>query len=183
MTGTPSKLELDPRWIAVQNKLSGSETIIDLGCGNNPVKGATVGVDLYIKPEERLIEAGPTIDIKAMKQKGITFINSRIYGHLHFSDKEFDFAYSHHVFEHLEDPAIACKEMMRIAKSGVIITPSIFAESIFGRPYHRWLVMQRNNTIFFFKKRKFEDRPFGEHPKWDENKKKWTVEENTNSFE
>ncbi len=73
--------------------------------------------------------------------------------------------------------------MMRIAKSGVIITPSILAELIFGRPYHRWLVMERNNTIFFFKKRPFEDRPFGEHPKWDDARKKWIVGKNTNPFD
>lgn len=177
------KMNLDPRWIAVQKKLKESKKIIDLGCGNNPIQGATVAVDLYIKPEQRSLGAGPVIDIKKMKEKGITFINSRIDVPLPFDDREFDFAYSHHVFEHLEDPATGCKEVMRIARSGVIITPSILADLIFGRPYHKWLVMERGNTIFFFKKRPFEDRPFGEHPKWDENKKRWIVTNNTNPFD
>jgi hypothetical protein len=73
--------------------------------------------------------------------------------------------------------------MMRIAKSGVIITPSMFAELIFGRPYHRWLVMERSRTIFFFRKRTFEDRPFGEHPERDEKTKKWVINKNTNAFD
>lgn len=163
----PQKVDLHPEWIAVQKKLAESKKIIDLGCGNNPVQGAIVGVDLYIEPKERSLGAGPTIDIQKIKERGITFVNTKIDSLLPFDDKEFDFAYSYHVFEHLEDPAIACKEMMRIAKSGVIITPSILAEVIFGRPYHKWLIMKHNNTIFFFKKRPFEDRPFGEHPKWD----------------
>lgn len=83
---------------------------------------------------------------------------------LPFADKSFDFAYSHHVFEHLSDPRRACREMCRIARAGVIITPSIFAELAFGRPYHRWLVIARGNTIVFIEKQKAEDRPFGQHP-------------------
>jgi hypothetical protein len=73
--------------------------------------------------------------------------------------------------------------MIRIAKAGVIITPSMFSEFLFGRAYHRWLITEHNNTIFFFKKRAFEDRPFGEHPKWDEERKSWKVTEDTNPFD
>jgi ubiquinone/menaquinone biosynthesis C-methylase UbiE len=177
------RIDLDPKWIVVQKRLAEAKKIIDLGCGNNPVQGASVGVDLYIEPKERALGAGPTIDIQKMKERGISFVNARIESPLPFNDKEFDFAYSHHVFEHLHDPATACKETMRIAKSGAIITPSLFAELIFGRPYHRWLVMEHNNTIFFFRKRPFEDRPFGEHPEWNEKTKKWVITKNTNPFD
>lgn len=177
------KIDLDPKWITVQKKLAESKKIIDLGCGENPVQGATVGVDLYIEPRERALGVRPAINIQKMIERGTTFINARIESNLPFNDKEFDFAYSHHVFEHLEDPATACKEMMRIAKSGAIITPSLFAELIFGRPYHRWLVMERDNTIIFFKKRPFEDRPFGEHPAWNKKKKKWVINKKTNPFD
>ena len=177
------EIELNPRWIAVQEKLKESKTIVDLGCGNNPVQGATVGVDLYVEPKERSLGAGPVIDMKKFTEKGITFVNKRIDDILPFKDKEFDFAYSHHTFEHLEDPAIACREMMRIAKSGAIITPSLFAELVFGRAYHRWMILERNNSIFFFRKRPFEDRPFGEHPAWDAKRKRWIAENNTNPFD
>ncbi len=177
------RINLDPKWITAQKKLAESKKIIDLGCGNSPIQGATVCVDLYIEPKERALGVGPTINIQKMKERGITFINARIESNLPFNDKEFDFAYSHHVFEHLEDPAAACKEMMRIARDGMIITPSILAELIFGRPYHRWLVMERDNTIFFFKKRPFEDRPFGEHPEWNKKTKKWVINKNTNPFD
>ncbi len=171
----------DPRWLTLQNRLAEAEKIIDLGCGNNPVQGATVGIDLYLEPKER----GPETEIcvQEMKEKGIAFVKCRVDAPLPFADKEFDFAYSHHVFEHLEDPATACEEMMRIAKSGVIITPSIFAELIFGRPYHKWLVMERGNEIFFFRKRPFEDRPFGNHPRWERGERNWVVEDNTNPFD
>jgi ubiquinone/menaquinone biosynthesis C-methylase UbiE len=151
----------DPRWAALKKKLKASRNIIDLGCGNNPVQGAKVGVDFHLDAKERLLGLGPKVDIKEFKERGIEFVHTRIDGPLPFKDKQFDFAYSHHVFEHLDDPKTACQEMMRIARSGVIITPSFFSEQIFGRSYHRWLVMDRGNCLFFFRKRPFEQTPFG----------------------
>lgn len=181
----PNSVPLDQRLLAVKEKLQTSQKIVDLGCGNNPVAGACVGVDLYVEPKERIVGGGPgaEIDIDKFKQLNVTFVNARIDAPLPFEDNEFDFAYSHHVFEHVEDPLTACREMMRIAKSGVIITPSIFAEFIFGRSYHRWMVMDRANTLLFFRKRLFEDKPFGEHPRWDKRKQRWMADEETNPFE
>jgi len=173
----------DPRWLAVKKKLAKAQSIIDLGCGNNPVKRATAAVDLHMEPEERELGSGPVIDTDQMKEKGIQFVNSRVDAKLPFKDKEFDFAYSHHVFEHLDDPTCACEEMTRIAKAGVIITPSFFAELSFGRPYHRWMLMDRGNKLLFFRKRPFEDRPFGESPQWNGEKSKWEITEKTNPFD
>jgi glycosyltransferase involved in cell wall biosynthesis/2-polyprenyl-3-methyl-5-hydroxy-6-metoxy-1,4-benzoquinol methylase len=155
---------IDPRWEWVQEKLRTSKRIIDLGCGNNPVPGATVAVDNYLEPEQRQLGHGQVIAPANFEARGIQFVNQRIDVRLPFADKEFDFAYSHHVFEHLDDPATACREMMRIAKSGAIITPSIFAEHVFGRLYHKWLMIDGTSTLYFFEKRAAEDRPFGDHP-------------------
>lgn len=155
---------LDERYREVLALLRSSGRIIDLGCGNVPVQGACVAVDRFVAPEQRALGHGQTIDEDRFRERGIRFVNQRIDVPLPFGDKEFDFAYSAHVFEHLEDPATACREMMRIAKAGVIITPSAFAEVAFGRPYHRWLVTEGDGTILFFGKRPAEDRPFGEHP-------------------
>jgi SAM-dependent methyltransferase len=173
----------DKRWLTVKQKLKESRNIIDLGCGNNPVTGAKVGVDFHLDPKERLAGTGPQIDTEKFEERGIKFVHTRIDAPLPFKDKEFDFAYSHHVFEHLDDPVTACNEMMRIATSGVIITPSFFAEQIFGRPYHRWLVMDRGNQLFFFRKRSFEQTPFGLPPKFDNKKNTWVVDEKTNPFD
>jgi len=59
----------------------------------------------------------------------------------------------------------------------------MFSELLFGRSYHRWLIIEYNNTIFFFKKRAFEDRPFGQHPEWDKQSKRWKATEDTNPFD
>ena len=175
--------DVDTRWVMLKERLKEAESIIDLGCGDNPVAGAKVGVDFYLDPKERLCGTGPIIDTEKFKTRGIRFVHTRIDALLPFEDKEFDFAYSHHVFEHLDDPATACSEMMRIAKAGAIITPSFFAEQIFGRPYHRWLVMDRGNSLFFFRKRPFEQTPFGLPPKFDKSKNTWVINEHTNPFD
>ena len=173
---------INGKYIQIQEKLQSSRTIIDLGCGNNPIEGATAAVDYFIEAEHRSFGHGSRIDVDNFKRLGIKFVNQRIDVDLPFDDKEFDFAYSHHAFEHVDDPAIACKEMMRIAKAGVIITPSIFSELAFGRPYHKWLVIDGDDSILFFAKRPEEDRPFGEHPRWDENKG-WIADSDTNPFD
>ena len=180
---TPEVFDTDPRWQTVREKLKQAKRIVDLGCGNNPVEGASVAVDLYVEPKERILGTDPSIHIENMKRRGIEFVNTRVDGPIPFKNKEFDFAYSHHAFEHFEYPAIACQEAMRIAKSGVIITPSWFAELMFGRPYHRWLMAEHSGTLLFFKKRPYEDRPFGQHPAWDDRHKKWLVTADTNPFE
>lgn len=168
---------------AIRSKISSSKSVIDLGCGNSPIRGATVAVDCFLDPKERSDGNGQFINIQKMNEKGIKFVNSRIDVKLPFEDKEFDFAYSHHVFEHLDDPGKACDEMMRIAKSGVIITPSFFSELAFGREYHKWLVMDRKDTLLFFRKRPFEDRPFGHHPEMNPQSKTWEATEKTNPFD
>ena len=71
----------------------------------------------------------------------------------------------------------------RIAKAGVIITPSFFAEQIFGRTYHRWLIMDRGNCLFFFRKRPFEQIPFGLPPKFDKARNSWIMDDHTNPFD
>jgi SAM-dependent methyltransferase len=159
---------LDRRYARVLERLRAGGRIVDLGCGNVPVQGATAAVDLHVDPVERALGHGERIQAERFRERGIRFENQRIDRPLPFADKEFDFAYSAHVFEHLEDPATACLEMMRVAKAGVIITPSIFAEVAFGRPYHRWLVIDGDRKLCFFPKKIEEDRPFGEHPAYAE---------------
>jgi SAM-dependent methyltransferase len=169
-----------PEWQLLQELLNTAKRIIDLGCGANPHPRAYVGVDAFLEPAHRRLGQGPRLDAKLFRQKGVHFVQADI-TYLPFRDKWFDFAYAHHVFEHLPDPKKACAEMMRIAKAGAIITPSIFAEIAFGRPYHLWFVIARGNTLLFIRKTKREDCPFGEHPIIDKNR--YRVTPQTNPFD
>lgn len=177
------KTEPSAEWVLATERLRNAKTIVDLGCGTNPVSGASVGVDAHIEPCERLLGRGSRIDMTSMERSGTHFVMSRIDGPLPFRDKQFDLAYSHHAFEHLDDPATACNEMMRIAKSGVIITPSPFAEIAFGRKYHKWFVTSRSERLWFFRKLPHEDCPFGQHPARSSENGEFTVDANTNPFD
>ncbi|AJY69266.1 glycosyltransferase [Geobacter sulfurreducens] len=163
-SAAPPVYNVNPQYLEIIRSVRSSRNVVDLGCGNCPIEGATVGVDFYLEPKERALGQGARIDLEAFRRRNIRFVNQSIDKPLPFADKEFDFAYSHHVFEHLDDPATACREVMRIARAGAIVTPSPFAELMFGRPYHRWLVMDRGRTLYFFRKRPEEDRPFGNSP-------------------
>jgi SAM-dependent methyltransferase len=152
-----------PEWKRLQELLSTSKRLIDLGCGSNPHPKAQVAVDAFIEPIHRNFGFGQELNVHRFQEEGGLFAQADLES-LPFADKAFDFAYSHHVFEHLSDPKKACSEMCRIAHRGAIITPSVFVEIAFGRPYHLWLVLARGNTLFFVRKMPYEDRPFGEHP-------------------
>lgn len=70
-----------------------------------------------------------------------------------FADKSFDFARCHHVIEHVNDPAKACSELIRIAKSGILSFPPMQAEIMFGRRDHNWFVAIDRGRLLFIKKR------------------------------
>lgn len=160
-TGLPAA---DPMWLMVEKKMRDATTIVDLGCGANPHPRATVGVDAFLDPVHRIGGFGATITPDTFSDRpGFKFVQADL-TRLPFEGRQFDFAYSHHVFEHLPDPKAACAEMCRIASLGAIVTPAPFAELAFGRPYHLWLVLPRGGKLFFIRKMPTEDRPFGEHP-------------------
>jgi len=146
-----------------ERQMRAASKVLDLGSGNNPYHLATHAVDKFIEPEQRTLGDGERIDEKTFERKGITFAQADIED-TPFADKEFDFAISSHVFEHVVDPARACQEMMRVAKAGLIVTPFIFTDVMFGRPYHNWFVFTSNDGIHFLEKSPPLDRPFGAGP-------------------
>lgn len=172
--------KIDPQWQLLQDKLQKTNKIIDIGCGSKPHPRSWVGIDGYLKPTHRAFGGNKNIDSQLFSKKKIRFVLS-FTDALPFHDKEFDFAYSHHVFEHVTDPIKTCREMIRIAKAGAVITPSPFTEIAFGREYHLWMVFARQNTLFFIKKISHENRPFGVHPI--KNNNKWRAVSETNPFD
>ena len=135
--------------------------VVDLGCGLNPHPAATAVVEPYLTPTSRFEGA---VDPEAFAARGVRFVRQPMDSDLPFRDKEFDFAICGHAIEHVEDPAKACTEMIRIAKAGLISAPFLFADLLFGRSYHRWLLVDRGGVLYFFRKRSEEDRPFGSEP-------------------
>ncbi|MBE7491507.1 MAG: methyltransferase domain-containing protein [Planctomycetes bacterium] len=154
LASAPSQQELG-------RMLDAAGTVLDLGSGPSPVRRATAAVDLLIEPGQRAHGAGGRIDPEALAARGIRFVNQSIDRPLPFADGEFEFAYCSHVIEHVEHPGAACDEMMRVARAGLLRCPAATAEYLYGREYHRWLVLQRGPRLLFVEKAEHEYAPFG----------------------
>lgn len=109
---------------------------IDIGCGERPRLGYDVYTDIY------------TPNVKVNGKFVICNMES-----MPFNDKEFDYARCHHVIEHTDDPDKACRELIRIAKAGVLYFPTPQAEMLFGKGEHNWFVFQDQLGLIFVAKR------------------------------
>ena len=154
--------EFSPEYQMAQRLIEGAKNMVDLGCGTNPHPHASWAVDKYIEPLHREFGGNKTIDIGGIEAQGIKFVEAD-FENLPFIDKAFDVAYSHHVVEHLDNPEKGLCEMQRVAKSGIIMCPSIFAEYMFSRKYHKWEITARGNTLVFIEK-DWEHLWWGEGP-------------------
>ena len=139
-----------------------AKNLADIGCGATPDKNAKYAFDLSIAPIFHR-GSGLAIDVKEIEKNGTKFIEAPC-ENLPVKDKFFDVSITKHMIEHVDDPIKACKEIMRVSKEGIIICPSMFAEYIFTRPYHKWFVTYRGNTLIFIEKTNDFGLPFGQCP-------------------
>lgn len=120
------------------------EKVLDIGSGSYPFPLATHLADFYEK--ETSHRAGPLIKDKR------PFFKCNI-ENMPFRDKEFDFVYCSHVLEHVQNPAKACDELMRVAQRGYIETPTRTSDIMFNftgiKDHHRWYVNAIGRTLIF----------------------------------
>lgn len=101
--------------------------VLDYGCGKVAIEYATHACDI--------------IDHSGLYlNKGISFFVSSDLSI--FQDSQFDFVFTSHIAEHVEDPESFCKELMRIGKSGYIEVPTpLFDNLIYGnRDAYKWWI-------------------------------------------
>lgn len=122
--------------------------VLDVGSGDGPFPRADVLFDKYVFDTDRmsnLVIDRPFVmgDISALP----------------FLDNSFDFVYCSHVLEHINNPEIAMKEMMRVGKRGYIELPSEFREKIQSTAVHKYFVRKEDNCLLFYRKEKdvFDD--------------------------
>ncbi|MFE5318703.1 methyltransferase domain-containing protein [Paenibacillus sp. NPDC056579] len=132
---------------------------------------------LEIKPEERVLDIGggahpfrraDTVTEPFLHQSshrsGQSVVDHVRYvecfaEQLPFDDQSFDFAIARQVFEHVNSPGDACKEMMRVSRRGFIETPQKNFELLLGpNPSHNWFVTLQDGVLLF------ERRMFIRHP-------------------
>lgn len=126
------------------------DRVLDIGSGAYPFPLATHLADFY--EEETVHRAGKLI------KDGRPFIKCSIED-TPFRDKEFDFIYCSHLLEHVENPAKACEEIMRVGRKGYIETPTRLSDTMFNftriKQHHKWFIELLNNTLIFME---FDDK-------------------------
>jgi len=125
------------------------ERVLDIGGGGAPLPEADVVVEYDIATGRDRDGAQAPVDPRWVVADA---------QNLPFASQSFDFAYSSHVMEHVLDPAVACEEMMRVAKRGYIETPRKMTELCYGHPTHRWLV-DVVDGVLTFERRLFIESP------------------------
>jgi len=130
--------------------LKDGDRVLDIGGGHSPLPEASVVVEYNLRAGHDRDGHSICIDERYIEGDAQD---------LPFGAKVFDFAYASHVFEHVRDPATACREMMRVARRGYIETPRKAIELVAGYPSHRWLVDVQEGVLTF-ERRWYIESPF-----------------------
>jgi len=132
------------------------DKILDIGSGGYPFPLATHLADFH--------EGETTHRTEKLIKDDRPFIACTVES-TPFIDKEFDFVYCSHVLEHLDDPAKACEELMRIGKRGYIETPAKSSDIMFNFTkipnHHRWHTQILDQTLIFIEWKDSERRDLG----------------------
>jgi len=118
------------------------DLVLEVGSGEKPLIRSDVLVDKYLTDET---ERGGALVIDR------PFIVADVCA-LPFKDKAFDYAYTAHTLEHVDDIEAALKELTRVAKKGCIIVPHWTFEGLWNKDYHLWLISVRDNRLVFRRK-------------------------------
>lgn len=119
--------------------------VLDVGSGHNPHPRADVLFDKDVVPSP---ERGGFPSLRDSRP----FVLGDAQ-HLPFKDKSFDLVLACQVAEHLEDPLLFCKELVRVAHRGYIECPGALTEIVLGEPFHLWLVSKRKGGLTFKRKK------------------------------
>lgn len=131
-----------------------NDLVLEIGGGNRPFDRSNILCDKFIDNNyQRADEKNIVIDDRPfVVADGLA---------LPFKNKSFDYVIASHVLEHVDDPDLFVKELMRVSKAGYIETPSELGEKIFGWPYHKWLVRIEDDTLVI--RPKTNENPFNNY--------------------
>jgi ubiquinone/menaquinone biosynthesis C-methylase UbiE len=120
--------------------IKSTDRVLEIGSGNRPRKRADVLCDKYLDDN---VHRGVTADI-VLDKRPFVVADGRA---LPFKDKSFDFVFTSHILEHVDDPYAFVAELARVARGGYIETPSELGEKIFGWDFHQWIVRAEGDTL------------------------------------
>jgi len=125
--------------------IKSGEKVLDVGSGSYPFPLATHLVDLYLN--DNFHRGGEKLATDNRKVIRASVEN------LPFRDREFDFVYCSHLLEHVDNPAKACEEIMRVGKRGYIETPTRLSDTMFNFTkikHHKWYIEVLADKLLFF---------------------------------
>ena len=143
-------------------KVKPTDKILDIGGSMKQHKELKIDtlVDI-IRPEEA--PYGPS-KLRAKKFVNVDIVSQK----LPFADKEFDFCLCTHNLEDLPYPFLAIEEMSRVARKGLIVTPSMGEDIVFtnidftnwatgarrvpGLGHHKWLFYEEGGKMIVLPK-------------------------------
>lgn len=132
------------------------DNVLDIGSGGDPFPLATHIADFF--PQETTHRA------EKLVKDSRPFYKCDVQK-MPFGKKEFDFVYCAHVLEHVDDPAKACEEIMRVGKRGYIETPTKTSDIMFNflkmKDHHRWFIVLIGNSLIFFEYNEKERKDTG----------------------
>ncbi len=123
------------------------DLVIDIGSGDKPFWRADVFFDNLSLANNQRISHLPTVHDVGL------FFDGNVEA-MPFKDKAFDFSFCSHLLEHVQNPAAALQEIMRISKRGYIEVPSAAIESLSPFESHLWYIYHVNHRLVFVRKSK-----------------------------
>ena len=101
-----------------------------------PGKNEWTRADMYIDIDRA--------NLDRLSQEGKSAVYGDLNGQLPFPNKHFDFLFCAHTLEHVIDPKHAAAEISRVAKSGIVVMPHAFKDSLFlfEEKDHKWWVFR-----------------------------------------
>jgi len=145
----PGKGKIRKRYNTYQKKylnfnIKAGDKVLDIGSGSDPFPLATYLADFY--EEKTSHRTG-----KLVKDER-PFVKCSV-ENMSFKNKDFDFVYCSHILEHVQNPAKACDELMRIGKRGYIETPTKTSDILFnierGEEHHHWYITAVGKSLIF----------------------------------
>jgi len=109
---------------------------IDLGCGDEKICQEALGIDAGMD----IIHKG----VKEWRDLSVVNIKRKVFDLILFNSNSFDYVYSSHFLEHLEDPQCMIEEMVRVVIPGGFVVIYLPDRVLYTTPNvehrHMWIL-------------------------------------------
>jgi len=138
--GVERRFEYQTRYIDFQ--IQPGMRVLDIGSGGEPFPHATILAERFLEPKFRY-------ETLVTDNKPLVLADIH---RLPFPCKYFDFVYSAHVLQAIQDPIQASLEIMRVGKRGYIETPTFGKDALnaWARNLQKWHVLAIGSRLCFF---------------------------------